>query len=54
MIKKEKKNQDPLLKAVYNLGPDNLVKISPGMVCRQTVIEGTKAHRLYADLKPLN
>ena len=54
MIKREEKTEDPVLRAVYKLGPDNLVRISPGMVNRSTLTEGTKAHRLYANLKPLD
>lgn len=54
MIKKQENIEDPLLKAMYKLGPDNLVRISPGMVCRETTIKRTKAPRLYANLKSLD
>ena len=54
MIKKQEYIADPLLKAVYKLGPDNFVRISPGMVCRESTIEKTKASRLYANLKSLD
>lgn len=50
MISKQQNISEPLLKAVYNLGPNNLVKIEPGTVCRKAQIENSKAPRLYANL----
>lgn len=51
MIKRTENVEGPLLKAVYKLGPDNLVRVVPGLVLEQTSqIEGTPAPRLYENL----
>ena len=52
MISTNEKNPDPLLKAVYQLGPNNnLVFVEPGSVSRRAPLDGTKAPRLYKNLK---
>ena len=51
MIRREENIKNPLLKAIYKMGPDNMVRIEPGSVCRKTLIEGNKAPRLYENLK---
>lgn len=50
MISKQENNPSPLLKAVYNIGPNNLVCVEPNSVCRKSQIEDTKAPRLYENL----
>lgn len=50
MISKEQNNLSPLLRAVYKIGPHNLVSVEPGRVCRKTQIENSKAPRLYENL----
>ncbi|KAK4022400.1 uncharacterized protein LOC116919017 [Daphnia magna] len=53
MISKQENNPNPLLKAVYNLGPNNsTVFIQPGAVCNKTKIENSKAPHLYENLRP--
>lgn len=51
MIQNKEGNTEPLLKAVYNLTIDNCARVEPGMVCRNSLIEKTKAPRLYENLK---
>lgn len=51
MIKKEDKTANPLLKAVYRLGLDNMARIEPGSVNRKGVTDETKAPRLYENIK---
>ena len=50
MFKKEGKTAGPLLKAVYKFGPDNMARIEPGSVNRKSILDDTKAPRLYANL----
>ncbi len=52
MISKQEKKPDPLLRAVYQTGPNNkFVFVEPGSVSRRTPLDGTKAPRLYENLK---
>jgi len=52
MISKQEQKPDPLLRAIYNFGPNNnMVFVETGSVNRKTTLDGTKAPRLYENLK---
>lgn len=54
MIKQTENTDKPLLKAIYNLGPDNLVRVVPGSVLENSSqIKSTVAPRLYENLKEI-
>ena len=50
LIKKESKIDNPLLKAVYKLGPDNMARVVPGEVCKKTISDDSKAPHVYANI----
>ena len=51
MISKQDKDANPLLKAVYNMSPNNTeISIEPGSVCKKKQIENPKAPHLYENL----
>lgn len=52
IISKQENKPNPLLKAVYNFGPNNSsVFVQPGAVCNNSQIENSKAPRLYENLR---